>query len=200
MEDRFLEHYVREIGAQAAVARLSASALGEALAGADPAAVPVLAAAQGLVGAALQVTRLLWPHPAAVRPDGRPLSTAQERRRQWTSDRAQSLRRVVGPIDEQSSALGLRGARGALERFDEYVDAYLLGVADGTRSDVAADLEIGPRSAVAPPVVCLRHLDSGPALLLSVLDREVALHPLMEEIERVAALADAWRPAATPSC
>lgn len=153
-------------------------------------------AAQGFVGAAMQITRLMWPHPASKRPDGSPLDEREQRRRAWTITRARALRQLASPIDEQTSPLGFRKVRNSLEHFDEYLDGYLLDVAEGSRPHILADKNIGPKDRLividGKPPTYLRHIDNGPILSLSVLDQEAPLQPLMDEIVRVEALANGW--------
>ncbi len=110
MEDKYLTHYIGEIVTQAAAVRLSVDALNKSLASPGTAAGTgvAFAAAQGLLGAAMQITRLLWPYPASRHPDGTPLTPAEEKRRAWTLERASALRAAVRPINEQTSPLRFR--------------------------------------------------------------------------------------------
>lgn len=100
--DSDLERYLRETTIQAESMRLSIADFNEAkndrTTTPNVMTVRMIAAAQGIINAAMAVTRLLWPNPASKDRDENPLEGQAERQRQWTLARGKTLRKLMAAL------------------------------------------------------------------------------------------------------
>jgi hypothetical protein len=197
LSDSDIERYLTEVTIQAESMRLSIASYNAAVNAHGTAAntaLRVIAAAQGIINAAMAVTRLLWASPASTDRKGIPLEGQAERQRQWTLARARTLRELVGGINEQTSPLGARKVRNSFEHFDEYLDGFLFDIKEGRRPNVILDMAVVPRNSIdhdgAPPTF-LRLVDND-LNEVWVLDESLAIQPLVNEVERIERIAIDW--------
>lgn len=158
-------------------------------------AAAVIGAAQSIINSAAAMTRLLWPLPASKDRNGVSLTGEAELRRQWTLKRGKTLRKLLGPINEQTSPLGRRKVRNSFEHFDEYLDGFLFEISQGSRPPGIADMCVGPyHSAIVvdgKPPTYLRFVDNQ-THEVRVLEESMTIQPLVSEALRISENAKAW--------
>ncbi|WDF32235.1 hypothetical protein PTW37_10145 [Arthrobacter agilis] len=157
-------------------------------------ASPTIAAAQAALSHSVAITRLIWPNPPSRDRDGNKLTGEPLDRHRWIIDRGKMMRRIVGPVDEQTWILGNRRLRNAYEHFDEYLDNFLFDIDRGKRPNVIVDTGVLPRGAIridGEIPTYLRLLD--PELWeLSLIDEKVSLPQLVKEVLTVDERAREW--------
>lgn len=179
MNNRHLALCLRELVHQKELATVAASHLNDAIAatGEDARAMNVrlLGAAQGILTAAAQISKLLYADT---------LRDWSDERVKFALDRAKAVRAVVQP----GEILQRRSVRNSVEHYDARLDDALFAEPGA----LIVDANVSPkRMIVAPGAIWLRNLDPE-SLTYSALDAEVSLRDLYRAIEEVAGRAQAW--------
>jgi hypothetical protein len=181
LSDWAAETYLREILDQVESAQLAIAGFNFHLGQHDPRTTSqVFAAAQSLLGAAAQISKLIWPRPPAPRRND-PEHASKERLRAFTLSRGNRLRELLS-IDALPVLEG-RTVRNAIEHFDERLDEYF--IAGHTN---VFDRNIGPKERLVivdgEVPLHLRLIDNE-RLTVAVLDAEVSLQEVADAIGRV---------------
>lgn len=186
MDDFVAGAYMTELVHQGEAAQIAEQDLNASLSKHDVSRT--FAAVQSLLAAAAMVSKLLWPQPPKIVPNGSPLSLDQEAQRQNTLDRGRALRE--GLQIKGIPVLESRKVRNALEHFDDRLDRYF---DDGHRNII--DRNIGPRDRLVAvdgqTPVHLRLIDPEKGTI-SVLDEEVVIQELFDAIMDVKRRASDW--------
>ncbi|MCU1419569.1 MAG: hypothetical protein JWR57_738 [Mycetocola sp.] len=182
-----IQTYLRELENQAEAAALAVNDLNTALSGGVGQIPRAFASVQALLGSAALISKLLWPKPPALKPDGTSLTADEDLQRAYTLGRGRQLRELTGirslPILES------RKVRNGLEHFDERLDAFFF-----SGQSIVADRNIGPRDRMIvigdTPAMHLRLIDNE-RLTASVLSDEVSLQEITDATQKVGTSASA---------
>ena len=196
LDDEDTYHYMKEVLVQfEAVAAATDTYNNFMRPDSSVSAAAIIGSAQSIINAAAALGRLLWPQPASKTRNGEPLTGDAEHKRQWTLRRGRTLRKLLGPINEETSPLGQRKIRNSFEHFDEYLDGFLFEIRKGSRLSTIADLNVGPHGSAiivdGKPPTHLRFLDNQ-THEVRVLEEALAIQPLVAEAEFVSQKAQKW--------
>ncbi|MCR2783771.1 MULTISPECIES: hypothetical protein [unclassified Microbacterium] len=148
------------------------------------------AAAQSLLGAAAQISKLLWPAPPMPRSSD-PQRARKKAIRQFSLNRGARLCEALQLQPSHGLVLKDRNVRNAFEHFDERLDAYFFG-----GGSYVVDRTIGPRESAVivgdQPAMYLRLIDNA-KLSISVLDVEVSLQAIADDVMKVREAAEKAR-------
>lgn len=196
MDEWVTRIYVNEVLAQAEAAEIAAADLQAAVRAVNFARA--FAAAQSLLAAGALISKLLWPNPVNVRPNGEPLNQSEESLRQATLLRGRTLRSVLRAKD--LPILENRKVRNAFEHFDDRLDAHFQSgsriVVDRGIGSKEEAIRIGDDEEGAAPEY-LRFIDPR-AGTVSVLGDELSLRDLYAAIREIATRAQEFLEAPRP--
>ncbi|MEJ1195092.1 hypothetical protein [Pseudarthrobacter sp. CCNWLW207] len=173
MDDSQLDIYYREIKRQANIAEYLVGLHQEAARSGR--ITEVFATAQGILAAAVAVSRTLWPDPPIRRKGMNPVAYAELEK--FTNDRGEQLRHAL--VADDFAFLKERKVRNSLEHFDARLDEHLLA-----RQPII-DSNIGMPEFIQTPYNVLRLFDDV-RLELSVLGEKVSIPQLCRAMNELA--------------